>query len=134
MHLSAKVTDDSADCVANSYGQVRDFFRRTPCTALHRAYFELRDQKGDAAIVAVSWVEMPDESSARALKQLMDSSGTGNVTELSRERGKYRTVRYTGDAYASRRDGPVVINAQAEPVARGWAGLALTSIATNVAQ
>lgn len=32
------------------------------------------------------------------------------------------------------RDGPVVINAQAEPVARGWAGFALTSIATNAAQ
>ncbi|MFR9807391.1 hypothetical protein ACL02T_34630 [Pseudonocardia sp. RS010] len=134
MRLRGKVTDDSADCMANSYGQVQDFFRRTPCAALHRAYFELRDQKGDAAIVAVSWVEMPDETSARTLKQLMDTSGTGNVTELSRDRGKYRTVRYTGDAYASRRDGPVVINAQAEPVARGWAGLALTSIATNAAQ
>ena len=56
------------------------------------------------------------------------------MTELSRDRGQYRTVRYTGDAFASRLDGPVVINAQAEPVARGWAGLALTSIATNVAQ
>jgi len=134
VRLSAKVTDDSADCVTNSYGQLQDFFRRSPCTALHRAYFELRDQQSDAAIVAVSWVEMPDESSAQALKQLMDTSGTGNVTELSREQGRYRTVRYTGDAYASRRDGPVVINAQAEPVARGWSGLALTSIATDVAQ
>ncbi|MCE3555138.1 hypothetical protein LWC33_27245 [Pseudonocardia sp. RS11V-5] len=134
VRLSGKVTDDSAACAANSYGQVQDFFRRTPCAALHRAYFELRDRKGDAAIVAVSWVEMPDEPSARALKQLMDTSGTGNVTELSRERGKYRTIRYIGDAYASRRDGPVVINAQVEPVARGWAGRALTSIATNAAQ
>jgi hypothetical protein len=43
----------------------------------------------------VSWVEMPDEAGARALKQLVDGNGTGNVTELSRERGRYRTVRYT---------------------------------------
>ena len=58
----------------------------------------------------------------------------GNVTELSRERGKYWSVPYTGDAYASRRDGTVVVNAQAQPVARGWEGLALTSIATNAVQ
>ncbi|MCE3554387.1 hypothetical protein LWC33_23390 [Pseudonocardia sp. RS11V-5] len=134
VRLSAKVTDDSADCVTSSYGQVQDFFRRTPCTALHRAFFELRDQKSDAAVVSVAWVEMPDESSARALNQLMDTTGTGNVTELSRERSKYRTVRYTGDSYASRQDGQVVINAQAEPVARRWTGVDLSSIATTAAQ
>lgn len=133
VRVTATVTDDSADCVANSYGRIQDFFRGTPCAALHRAHFELRDQDGDAAVVAVSWVEMPDESSARALEQLLDTSGTGNVTELSRERGRYGTVRYTGDAYASRRDGPVVVNAQAEPVARGWTGPDLTTIATSAA-
>ncbi|WP_344414438.1 hypothetical protein [Pseudonocardia ailaonensis] len=132
--MAGKITDDSADCVGNSYGQVQDFFCTNPCTALHRASFELRDSKGDAAIVAVSWAEMPTEAGARALKQLMDRPGTGNVTELSRERGKYRSVRYTGDAYASRQDGTVVTNAQAEPVARGWAGLALATIVTNAAE
>lgn len=134
VRVTGKITDDSADCVGNSYGQVQDFFRANPCAALHRAFFELRDPKGDAAIVAVSWVEMPTQAGARALKQLMDTPGTGNVTELSRERGKYRTVRYTGDAYASRRDGTVVTNAQAEPVARGWAGLALATTVANAAQ
>lgn len=133
VRVSATVTDDSADCVANSYGQIQDFFRATPCAALHRAHFDLRDQDGDAAVVAVSWVEMPDEASARALEQLLDTSGTGNVTELSRERGRYGTVRYTGDAYASRRDGAVVVNAQAEPVARGWSGPDLNTIAASAA-
>ncbi|MCE0765302.1 hypothetical protein LWC35_20700 [Pseudonocardia kujensis] len=134
VRLTATVTADSTDCVADSYGRIQDFFRRTPCAGLHRAHFELRDQDGDAAVVAVSWVAMPDEASARALEQLMDTSGTGNVTELSRERGRYRTVRFTGDAYASHRDGPVVVNAQAEPVTRGWTGPALTGIATTAAQ
>jgi hypothetical protein len=62
---------------------------------------------------------------------LIDSSGTGNITELSREQGRYRTVRYTGDAYASRLDGDVVVNAQAQLVLRGAAGLALTSLVTT---
>ena len=74
------------------------------------------------------------EAEAAALKELLDSGGTGNITELSRQRGRYRTVRYTGDAYASRRDGRLVVNAQAQPVFRGWTGLALTSIATDAVQ
>ncbi len=86
------------------------------------------------ALVAVSWVEMATDAETRQLKQLLDRPGTGNITELSRERGRYRSVRYTGDAYASRRDGTVIVNAQAQPVARGWAGLALTSVATHVVE
>lgn len=74
---------------------------------------------------------MPDVEQAADLKSLMDRGGTGNITGLSRPRGRYRTVRYTGDAYASSRDGATVVNAQAQPVARGWAGLALTSVVIN---
>jgi hypothetical protein len=77
---------------------------------------------------------LPDESSARDLHRLLDTDRTGNVTELSRERGRYRSVRFTGDFYASRREGTVVVNAQAQPVARGGAGLALTSVVTNAVQ
>lgn len=58
--------------------------------------------------------------------QLLDADGTGDITELTRERGRYRSVRYTGEAYASGRDGTVLVNAQAQPVARGRAGLVLT--------
>lgn len=42
----------------------------------------------------------------------------------------YRTVRCTGTALASRLDGRTVVNAQAQPVPHGWAGLALTTVVT----
>jgi hypothetical protein len=77
-------------------------------------------------LLAVSWVEMADEATARELRRLLDADGTGDITELTRERGRYRSVRYTGDAHASGRDGTVLVNAQAQPVARGRAGLVLT--------
>lgn len=93
----------------------------------------MRDSKGDVALVAVAWVAMPTEDEARLLKQLLDGSGTGNITELSREKGRYRSVRYTGVLYLPA-NGTVVVNAQVAPVARGWAGLALTSVVTNAAQ
>jgi len=131
VRVTARVTDDTTNCVEHSYGQIRDLLRRQPCVGLHRAVFELRDRNGDVVLLAVSWVEMADEATARDLHQRLDTHGTGNITELSRERGRYRSVRYTGDAYASHRDGTVVVNAQAQPVARRVSGLALTSIVTH---
>lgn len=60
----------------------------------------MRDRNGDVALVPIAWVERPTEAEAHQLKALMDTGGTGNMTELSRERGRYRSVRHTGDAYA----------------------------------
>lgn len=130
--IAGRETDDATDCVGHSYGTMPDYFRRQPCVALHRAFFEVRDAKGDIVLVAASWVQMPDDDSARELKTKLDTNGTGNLTELSRDKGKYKRVRFTGDAYASRLDGTVVTNAQAQPVLRGKAGLVLTSLVTNV--
>jgi hypothetical protein len=131
--VNFKATSDGTDCVGHSYGQVQNFFRQHPCSALYRAYFEVQDRQGDTVLVAVSWVRMPDEPSASALKHVDDVPGTGNVTELSREEGKYRSVRYTGQIYASALDtsGTVFANVQAQPVARGTTGVELTSLVTN---
>jgi hypothetical protein len=127
----AHLDDDSADCVDHSYGQVRDYLLEHPCRRLLRSVIEVRDSRGDVALIAVASVEMPDEQQADGLKSLMDEPGGGNITELSREQGKYRTVRFTGYAYDSRQDGTVVTNAQVQPVARGWTGLAFTTLATQ---
>jgi hypothetical protein len=131
--VNVKATSDGTDCVDHSYGQVQNFFRQHPCSALYRAYFEVQDRQGDTVLVAVSWVRMPDGSSASALKHLTDAPGTGNVTELSREEGKYRSIRYTGLIYTSALDtsGTVFVNVQAQPVARGATGVELTSLVTN---
>lgn len=126
--------DDSDDCAVNSYGRVQQYLDAHPCSRLHRAQFEIRDSTGDVALVPVAWVEMLTEAESVALKQLLDTGGTGDITELSCERGRYQAVRYTGDAYASQIAGRIVINAQAQSVLRGWSGLALTSIATNAVE
>jgi hypothetical protein len=131
VQVRARATDDSTNCAAHAYGQVKEYLREHPCVGMHRASFELRDAGGDVVLIAVSWVDMGDEATAREFHRLVDGSGTGNITELSRERGRYRSVRFTGDIYESRREGTVVSNAQAQPVGRGATGLALTSIVTN---
>ncbi|MEX5637282.1 hypothetical protein [Parafrankia sp. FMc2] len=128
LHLDGQLQHDGANCAEHAYGAVQAFFRVHPCADLFRAQFQGKDSRGDVLLVAVSWVRMADEASAVAYRELVDTYGTGNVVELSRESGRYRTVRYTARHYSSGRSSTVVVNAQAEPVARGWVGLALTTV------
>ena len=114
------------DCAAHSYGEVQRWFRGHPCDALYRALFEVRDRRGALVLVAVAWVDMPDTTRATELKRLVDRSGTGNVIELSRERGRYRNVRFDGEHYASRQEDTTVVNAQAQPVGRAARAAELT--------
>lgn len=126
--ISSRVTADDTDCAEHSYGQVQEFFRTHPCMALFRALIEVRDRRRNVVLMAVAWVEMPDADSAGDFKRLVDRHGSGNITELSRERGRYRDVRFTGDIYKSGRDSEIVVNAQAQPVHRGVGAAALAEI------
>jgi hypothetical protein len=65
---------------------------------------------------------MPSTEEARQLQQLVDRDGTGNVTELSRERGGQR---FSGDYYRSAREDTTFVSIQAEPVGRTRAALVL---------
>lgn len=70
--------DSTDDCVAHSYGEVREFFREQPCVALHRAWFEVHDRRRGYVLVAVSWVEMPDTRSAREFRDLVGGIGVSS--------------------------------------------------------
>lgn len=128
LQVEQRATSSDGGCVAPSYGQVQDFFRQHPCTALFRALLEVHDNRRNVVLVAVAWVDMPDADQARELQQLMDRSGTGNVTELSREEGRQR---FSGDYYRSARDGTTVVNVQAEPVGTARAAVALAKLAAS---
>ncbi len=103
------------NCAANSYGAVHSFFVAHSCKWLARAYLEIKRESDPVVLVAVSWVEMPNAALAKRYKQLVGEPGTGNVTELSRQIGPYRQVRYTGLLYVSGRDGAAVWNAEVQP-------------------
>ena len=117
MRVTDQHVDADDDCAAHSYGQVHAFFVDQPCTALYRGLFEVRDGQV-TGMVAVAWVDMPDEAQAREFQQLVDRHGTGNVTELTKEGVRPTGLRWTGEQYISMQDGVTVMNAQAEPVGR----------------
>ena len=108
--------DFGSNCEAHSYGIVKTFFKTHPCKWLTRAYLAIHEENLGEAIVAMSWVGMPDVPSADKYKELVDEKGTGNVTELSREVGPYRAVKFDGGLYSSGIDGSCVWNVEVQPV------------------
>lgn len=104
------------DCSTHSYDQVQVFFRKNPCSWFARAYLVITQGKGAVALIAFSWVSMPSAHSALEYKQLVDAPNTGNITELSRDVGPYRSIRYTGKNYISGMIGMTVWNVEVQPV------------------
>lgn len=97
------------DCGANSYGEVADYFAGTPCLGLTRALYTAT-LDGLPAVVSVSEVQMTDAEQAAEFRTLVDTNGTGNVSDLLRsgvplEGGPRELV---AAAYASQLTGPVV--------------------------
>lgn len=114
-HVNFAVESDS-NCEEHSYGLVADFFKSHPCQWVTRAYLAIHDGSLGEVLVALSWVGMPDASSAAEYKKLAGTGGTGNITELSRDTGPYRSVKYDGKIYKSGIDGSSVWNMEVQPV------------------
>jgi hypothetical protein len=108
--------ESGSNCEQHSYGKVADFFKSHPCQWLTRAYLAVHDGSLGEVLVALSWVGMPNASSAVEYKKLVDAGGTGNITELSRDTGPYRSVKYDGKIYKSGIDGSSVWNMEVQPV------------------
>lgn len=105
-----------AECLAVSFGEVRDYFTRNRCTSLERAVFALVDDAGNTAVVSVVWVGMAKTGDARQLKTLMDRHGSGDIRPLGAPVLDLADVEFTGLRYGSDRDGTTVTFAEAENV------------------
>ena len=76
--------DVTTDCAAKSTDEVKKWFGAHPCQKLTRALYST--STGSArALVSVAVVTMPSGSDAQALKKLVDTDGTGNVSDLVRD-------------------------------------------------
>jgi hypothetical protein len=71
-------------CAGHAYGDVATYFAQSDCTGLSRALYSV-PVDGGSVVVSVSRVAMPDTASARALRALADTNGSGNVSDLLRE-------------------------------------------------
>jgi hypothetical protein len=96
------------DCVGKSYGETKAFFQENPCQSLVRALYTT-EAGGAKALVSVVLVGMPDSTKAQSLKALTERDGTGNVTDLVRDKtfavSGTPSVSGADAAYASRVEG-----------------------------
>lgn len=116
MRRVREVSKHAAICALNSYGDVRQFFMRTPCRSLDRMLFVLGDGQGNTIVVSVAWVDMPTAGDADRLKTLADTDGTGNVSPLASGLVGAAGIKFTGKHYDSRRTGKLVVIAEVEPL------------------
>jgi hypothetical protein len=129
-----QAVDVAGTCRGHGYGKVGDSFDQTDCVGLARGLYST-EVDGRAVVAAVSHVRMPDSASARALKALADTSGTGNVSDLLREGAGYvGAPDALHDAeYASAVSGSVVTIVETSWVdqAAGGTGTGLNKAATS---
>ncbi|WP_439663550.1 hypothetical protein ACSHWB_20195 [Lentzea sp. HUAS TT2] len=103
-----------AECVAVSFGQIRDFFTRTRCTSLDRALFLVGDGAGNTAVLSVVWVGLASTRDADKFESVMKIHGSGDIQPLGSAMLGLADIRFTGENYGSDRNGKNVTIAETE--------------------
>jgi hypothetical protein len=124
---------NSTDCADNAYGGTQVFLAQHRCVGLRRALLEVYGQQSGSALVAISWVGMPDQSGAAQLKTQLDRPGSGNIIPLARGDSRYRSVVFNGIYYASSQQDLAVVSAEAATMAPGLTAAQLRNIAATSA-
>lgn len=121
-------------CALRSTGQVQQFFVREPCRSLRRTLIPLADADGNTIIVGIAWVRMYTTGSATRLAELIDADGTGGIQPIADPLLEYNGIVFTGQNYAVRRNGTLVVIAEATPWRGQPDGAVLDSIALVAAE
>ncbi|HEX4357350.1 MAG TPA: hypothetical protein VH141_07520 [Pseudonocardia sp.] len=124
---------NSSDCADNAYGGTQVFLAQHRCVGLRRALLEVYGQQSGSALVAISWVGMPDQSGAAQLRTQLDRPGSGNIIPLARGDSRYRSVVFNGIYYASNQQDLAVVSAEAATMAPGLTAAQLRNIAATAA-
>lgn len=110
-----QAADDQTNCAAHAYGQVAAFFARIPCLKVHRLLASVT-AGGRPVVVASNVVTFANDAQAKSYLDLVNSDGTGNISDLLREGVRYPggpTALPTTAAFASVQDGSSVHVAEA---------------------
>jgi hypothetical protein len=76
-----RASQQDTNCAQHSFGDVRAWFQQQPCAGLTRLTFSTEVTRRPAA-VAVAVVDLSDEDSAAKLRDLLDTAGSGGLTDL----------------------------------------------------
>lgn len=114
MRQLKRAARQQAECVAVSFGEIREFFTRNRCTSLERVLFAVGDGDGNSAVVSVVWVGLASTSDAKDFETVMKRHGSGDIHPLGAPLLGLANIEFTGLRYGSDRDGKTVTVAEAE--------------------
>jgi hypothetical protein len=109
----------NVNCAAFATGEVRRYLLRTPCRAMDRLLFTIRDARGGTIAVAVAWVDFGTAAQANEFRRIDDAPGSGQVNPLPGAAAGIPNVHVTGRHHRSRRVATTAVSADAEPVVAG---------------
>jgi hypothetical protein len=111
---AVKVTDVITDCASHSHGRTKSSFEAQNCVKATRS-LATGKVNGHSTLFVTSRIQMTTVEAAASVKQVLDSTGTGNLNDLLREGrafpGAPRAMPDSG--YASVQSGTVVLVAEA---------------------
>ncbi|MFD9702754.1 hypothetical protein [Lentzea sp. NPDC059081] len=114
MRQLKRTARQQAECVAVSFGEIREFFTRNRCTSLDRVLFAVTDGAGNTAVISVVWIGLASTGDARDFQTVMNRHGSGDVHPLGSHLLDLAEIQFTGLRYGSERDGKTVTIAEAE--------------------
>lgn len=87
---AAATPDVDTDCTSVSYGSANEWFATHPCDRVVRALYTTgktfkSSNKDVRALVSVIVVTMPTAEEAQEVKDILDSNGTGNISDMVRD-------------------------------------------------
>jgi hypothetical protein len=115
--FTRQVVTSDVSCEGHAYGQAAAFLRERGCLHLDRSLWS-GTAEGQEIVVAIATVQMPDTTTATAFRSLVDSNGTGNISDLLREQRGYPGApeSLSGQGYASAQLGDRVMVAEADGI------------------
>ena len=108
-----------SDCATHATSQTQAFFKTTPCVQLTRAFYTAKLPDGRVVYSSVSVVKMKTAAEAKALRELTQKDGTGNVKDLVLDKAVSvppLTTLANGGYASEQRDLEVVIVESDSPV------------------
>jgi hypothetical protein len=111
---AVKATDVITDCAGHARGKTKVSFEAKNCVKATRL-LATGEVGGRPVLFVVSRIEMPTGEAAASIKQVLDSSGTGNLNDLLREGKTYpgAPLKMPISGYASVQKANVVTVAEA---------------------
>jgi cell pole-organizing protein PopZ len=132
---AVKVTDEITDCTQHAHGRTKHSFGTQNCMKATRS-LATGQVSGRPALFVISHIQMASAEAAASVKQVLDSSGTGNLNDLLREGRSFPGApsKMPDSGYASVQTGQVVSVAEAGFVDSGRSSSTDASLRAAAAQ